>query len=300
MVVTAVVLASLAGVPPGLAQDAGPSRLTGDVRVHEVVRGDTLSSLSARLGVGVRALAADNGLADTAVLRAGSRLHIDNRHIVPAAVAVAPLVVNLPQRMAFHRNAVVTAIPVAVGRPQWATPRGSFTIVLREANPTWDVPRSILEEARRRGRSHPARVPPGPANPLGAFWIGLNEGGIGLHGTNVPASIYSFASHGCVRLHSDDIAWLFSRVAVRDRVEIVYEPVLLAAVGPRVFLEVHRDAYELAPTALGQVRELAVAQGLASRMDWDTAARVVHLRHGIARDVTVAAAPILLPGDEGR
>ncbi len=199
----------------GLAQDAGQFALTGGVSIHEVVRGDTLSSLSARLGVGVRALAADNGLADTAVLRAGSRLQIDNRHIVPAAVAAAPLVVNLPQRMAFHRNAAVTAIPVAVGRPQWATPRGSFTIVLREENPTWDVPRSILEEARRRGRSHPARVPPGPANPLGAFWLGLSQGGIGLHGTNVPSSIYSFASHGCIRLHPDDIAWLFSTGARR-------------------------------------------------------------------------------------
>ena len=36
-----------------------------------MVRGDTLSTLSARLGVGARALAADNGLADTTVLGAG-------------------------------------------------------------------------------------------------------------------------------------------------------------------------------------------------------------------------------------
>ena len=145
----------------------------------------------------------------------------------------------------------MTAIPVAVGRPQWATPRGSFTIVLREENPTWDVPRSILDEARRRGRSHPARVPPGPDNPLGAFWLGLSQGSIGLHGTNAPSSIYSFASHGCVRLHPDDIAWLFPRVAVGDRVELIYEPVLLAAVGAQVFLEVHRDAYQLAATDPG-------------------------------------------------
>jgi len=300
MVVTAVVLASLAGVPPGLAQDAGQSRLTGDVRFHGVGRGDTLSTLGARFGVEPRTLAVDNGLAITDVLAAGSRLRIDNRHIVPDALVAAPLVVNLPQRVAFHRNATVTAIPVAVGRPQWATPRGSFTVVLREENPTWDVPRSILDEARRRGRTHPTRVPPGPDNPLGAFWLGLSSGSIGLHGTNAPSSIYSFASHGCVRLHPDDIAWLFPRVAVGDRVELIYEPVLLAAVGAQVFLEVHRDPYQLAPATLERVRELALSQGLTDLVDWEAVRRVVRLRHGVARDVTasgVAHHPGVTPGE---
>ena len=82
--------------------------------------------------------------------------------------------------------------------------------------------------------------------------------------------------------------------------ELIYEPVLLAAVGSRVFLEVHRDAYQLAATTLERVRELALSQGLSDRVDWEAARRVVQLRHGLARDVTVAAAPVLLPGDEGR
>ena len=158
--------------------------------------------------------------------------------------------------------------------------------MLREENPTWDVPRSILDEARRRGRTHPVRIPPGPDNPLGAFWIGLSQGSIGLHGTNVPSSIYSFASHGCVRLHPDDIAWLFPRVAVGDAVELIYEPVLLAPVGSRVFLEVHSDAYQLAATTLERVREMALSQGLTDRVDWKAARRAVQLRHGVARDVT--------------
>lgn len=296
MVVTAVVLASLAGVPPGLAQDAGQVRLIGEVRSHLVSRGDTLTALSARLGVERRTLAADNGLDVTDVVAAGSTLQIDNRHIVPETIAAATVVVNLPQRMVFHRNATVAGLPVAVGRPQWATPTGSFTIVTREENPTWDVPRSILDEARRRGRSQPARVPPGPANPLGAFWLGLSRGGIGLHGTNAPTSIYGFASHGCIRLHPDDIAWLFSRVTVGDRVEVIYEPVLLGAVGPRVFLEVHSDPYKLAAPTLERVRALAAALGLTERVDWAAARRVTHLRHGVARDVT---APDSTPGGEG-
>jgi L,D-transpeptidase ErfK/SrfK len=293
--VTAVVLASLAG-PPGLAQDASQVRLVGEVKSHLVSRGDTLTALSARLGVERRTLAADNGLTLTDVVVAGSTLRIDNRHIVPEAMAGAPVVVNIPQRMVFHRNETVTGMPVAVGGPQWATPTGSVTIVTREENPTWDVPRSILDEARRRGRSQPARVPPGPANPLGAFWLGLSLGSIGLHGTNAPTSIYGFVSHGCIRLHPDDIAWLFSRVAIGDRVEVIYEPVLLAAVGSRVFLEVHSDPYRLVAPTLERVRDVAAALGLTKRVDWAAARRVTQLRHGVARDVT---APESAPREEG-
>jgi L,D-transpeptidase ErfK/SrfK len=287
MVVTLVVLASLAGGPPALAQDAGI--LTGQAVAHQVTRGDTLSSLGARHGVDSRTLAADNGMSITGVLPAGAVLRVDNRHIVPAGDAASRLVINIPQRMLFHMGDVVAGFPAALGRPSWKTPRGSFTVATREANPTWDVPPSILAEARRAGRSHPIRVPPGPQNPLGAFWLGLSDGGIGVHGTTAPASIYRFASHGCIRLHPDDIAWLFPRVAVGDAVALIYEPVLLARAGDRVFLEVHPDPYGLKAPTLARVRELAAARGLTEQIDWAAAARVVGARHGIARDVTRAA-----------
>ena len=82
--------------------------------------------------------------------------------------------------------------------------------------------------------------------------------------------------------------------------ELIYEPVLLAAVGSGVFLEVHRDAYQLAATTLERVRELALSQGLSDRVDWEAARRVVQLRHGLARDVTGPAASIRRPGEEER
>jgi len=121
---------------------------------------------------------------------------------------------------------------------------------------------------------------------LGAFWLGLDSGGIGIHGTNAPASIYRFASHGCIRLHPDDIAWLFPRVALGATVALIYEPVLLARAGSRVFLEVHPDVYGLQGATLARVRELAAALELAERIDWDAAKRVMDARHGVARDVT--------------
>ena len=59
--------------------------------------------------------------------------------------------------------------------------------------------------------------------------------------------------------------------------------------GDRVFLEVHPDIYKLKAATLAHVRELAVAQDLAERIDWDAALRVANARHGVARDVTRAA-----------
>jgi L,D-transpeptidase ErfK/SrfK len=265
--------------------------LTGGIATHIVARGDTLFALAARAGVDRATLAADNGLDRTQPLVIGQRLTIDNRHLViPREIgASAEVVINLPQRLLFFFDGSVAGLPVAVGRRTWPTPIGDFRIAVREPDPTWDVPASIRAEARRLGRSLPRSVPPGPSNPLGKFWIGLAGAGFGVHGTNAPSSIYGVVTHGCVRLHPDDIAWLFPRVTVGMTVRIVYEPILLADVGGRVFLEVHPDVYRRAPVSIESVRTRATELGLDRHIDWTQAARVVALQQGVARDVTAAA-----------
>ena len=288
-VLTVLLAWSLAAAPPSRAQEASSETLTGHVGTHMLVPGDTLSSLSARYGVDTRTLASDNAMSIAAVLEAGRGLRVDNRHIVPTGYPNAALIINIPQRMLFYKDQTMVGLPVAVGRASWRTPTGDFKVATREKDPTWDVPASILAEARRAGRPHPTRVPPGPLNPLGAFWLGLDSGGIGIHGTNVPASVYRFASHGCIRLHPDDIAWLFPRVPVAAVVALAYEPVLLTQAGDRVFIEVHPDVYKLAAPTLARIRALAAAQGLTEHIDWEAAARVLHAHHGVARDVTRGA-----------
>ena len=284
-----MVAAALSATSRVGAQNIEGEPITGGVSAHVLVPGDTLTSLSARYGVAAQTLAVDNRRDAATRLEAGRTLRIDNRHIVPTVPGETVLIVNIPQRMLFYRGDEVAGLPVAVGRVTWPTPIGDFRVALREENPTWDVPVSILAEARREGRELPAHVPPGPQNPLGAFWLGLDSGGIGIHGTNAPASIYRFATHGCIRLHPDDIAWLFPRVPAGARVALIYEPVLLTRAGDRVFLEVHQDIYKRKAATLARVRELAVAQDLTQRIDWDAVLRVVTARHGVARDVTRAS-----------
>ena len=258
--------------------------------MHVVQRGDTLQALAARAGIDVRTIVAENGLTNGYALIPGQRLVIDNRHIVPVNRGAAAIVVNLPQRMLFVFDQTIAGVPVAVGRRTWPTPLGEFQVAMRETDPTWDVPASIRAEARRLGRTLPASVPPGPTNPLGRFWIGLTAGSVGIHGTNAPSSIYGAVTHGCMRLHPDDIAWLFPRVKVGMTVRTVYEPVLLADVGGQVFLEVHPDVYRREPVSLAAVQALAAARDLTGRIDWAAVARVVALRHGVVRDVTARQA----------
>jgi L,D-transpeptidase ErfK/SrfK len=178
------------------------------------------------------------------------------------------------------------AYPVAVGQPTWQTPLGNFSIASMETDPTWDVPLSIQREMQQAGKPVRKKVAPGPSNPLGAYWIGLSLDSIGLHGTTAPSSIYHFATHGCVRLHPDDIDDLFGHVAIGDPGRIVYEPVLVGVDGNDVFLEVHADAYGRGVDLLARTWQMLDVMGLRGLVDPATVARVVRGAEGLAVPVT--------------
>jgi len=165
---------------------------------------------------------------------------------------------------------------------------------MKESDPTWDVPASILEESVRNGRVQPARVPPGPGNPLGAFWIGLSLPGIGIHGTVAPSSIFGAATHGCIRMHHAALARLFASVHVGTHGRTIYEPVLMGTQDSDVYLEVHPDIYRSGAGAPRDVaRALAQAAGLSDRIDWRAADAVAEVRDGVAREITKRVRPPL-------
>lgn len=56
-------------------------------------------------------------------------------------------------------------------------------------------------------------------NVLGQFRLLLSNG-VGLHGTPYKESIGAAATHGCIRLYDEDIAWLFDNVPIGTRVLI--------------------------------------------------------------------------------
>jgi L,D-transpeptidase ErfK/SrfK len=275
--------AASASAPSLLVSDA----LTGRVQQYTVRPADSLTALAARFGVGSDTIAAANAVR-AGKLAAGQSLTIDNRHVIPvAADANATILINVPQRMLFTRRAdgTIAAFPVAVGKADWPTPIGPFRVVVREEHPTWDVPVSIQGEMRRNGQRVITRMPPGPRNPLGDYWIGLSFRSLGIHGTPFPSSIYRFVSHGCVRLHPEDIEAVYREIAVGATGAIVYEPVLLAVTAEGPFLEAHRDVYRRGAATIDQVRSAARAAGVDPQIDWARAADVLRRREGIARVV---------------
>ncbi len=286
---------ALAGAAVQANGDTGPAgalfgtQLSGQTFQYTVRTGDTLHSISARHGEGSVAIARANALDPRQALRPGQVLELDNRHVVPADAD--GILVNIPQRMLFHfeDGSLRAAWPITAGGPGWRTPRGPFTVINRQTDKPWIVPKSIQAEMLREGKPVLTRVEPGPENPLGRHWIGVSIPGIGIHGTNAPSSIYALRSHGCIRMHPDDVAALFGRVEVGSPGRFVYHPALLAALADgRVFVEVHRDAYRLAREPLAALRELAEARGVADRIDWTRAAEIVAARDGIAREVTLS------------
>lgn len=257
---------------------------------HVVARGDSLTAIGARYGQSVRRVAETNGLDPRARLEPGQRLIVCSRHLAPRVAGLDDgIVINVPQRMAFRYLAgrLDGAWPVAVGRPDWPTPTGDFTVRTREQDKTWYVPVSIQEEMRREGRAVLTQVPPGPENPLGRHWIGLSLPAIGIHGTNAPASVYGFRSHGCIRMHPDDVAALFDRVSVGERGRIVYEPLLLARdARGRIWFEANPDAYRRGGGTIDTVRAMARERGIAEEsLDWAQVDRMLRERDGLAREV---------------
>ena len=287
------VIATWVMASAGTIAPTGQTTMSGTRDLHVVRAGESLSSIGARFGIEPRLLADDNFLPAGARLRIGQWLVVDNRHLVPAPAAGEAIVVNIPQRRLFHfsEGEVVAAYPVAVGRRSTPTFVGAFTVVSLETDPVWDVPKSIQDAQRLAGKPVSVRVPPGPANPLGAYWIGLDRPGFGIHGTNAPATIFTFATHGCVRLHPDDIAALFRSVPAGATGRMIYEPLLfLPAASGAIFLEAHPDVYRRAGPALDVVRGFARDWEIEDEIDWRAVAAVLTARDG--RPVNVARGPL--------
>jgi lipoprotein-anchoring transpeptidase ErfK/SrfK len=109
---------------------------------------------------------------------------------------------------------LVRRLGVATGQARYPTPLGSFMVADKQYNPWWYPPSSDWAKGLKP-------VPPGPGNPLGTRWMGLNGGLVGIHGTPDAASIGYSASHGCIRMRIPDAEWLFEHVDVGTPVVIV-------------------------------------------------------------------------------
>jgi lipoprotein-anchoring transpeptidase ErfK/SrfK len=115
----------------------------------------------------------------------------------------------------YENGHIAKSWPVATGAAGFPTPTGTWRVVQKIVNPTWINPGSAW------ARGMPAKIGPGPNNPLGTRALALNASGILIHATSDRSSIGFSASHGCIRMNEEDEMDLFGRVNTGTPVAVV-------------------------------------------------------------------------------
>lgn len=166
-------------------------------------------------------------------LQTGDQVRVPN--VEPFKIEEAPASGNYPEnpelanrRIVIDRrrtilelydgDKLIASVPIAPGAPSHPTPKGKWRVVGVTSMPTFRWDKGMLDRGVRTKNFH--LLPPGPNNPVGVAWIGLNKPGIGIHGTNNPYSIGTWASHGCMRTANWDIARISKMVTKGVPVEI--------------------------------------------------------------------------------
>ncbi len=118
----------------------------------------------------------------------------------------------------FDGKQLISSYPITPGSKKLPAPIGTWKIVGVATMPWFRWDEAMLNHGYRSEEYY--NLPPGPRNPVGIAWIGLNKPGIGIHGTNSPDTIGRSGSHGCIRLANWDAARVIHQVADGMTVEI--------------------------------------------------------------------------------
>ncbi len=129
-------------------------------------------------------------------------------------VHVAYLTVNLKQKAirAYNRHNQQVALfwcSIAAHKAELPTEDGVIKDIA--LNPNYTFRPSMYPQA---DIDHRLIIPPGPRNPVGIVWMGLNLPGVGMHGNPVPQHIGLTGSHGCFRMCNWDAVHLLTMVHI--------------------------------------------------------------------------------------
>lgn len=100
-------------------------------------------------------------------------------------------------------------------------PVGELRVEVIAPNPNYTFnPEVFPESAEARELGRKLILPPGPNNPVGTAWIGLDKPGYGIHGTPRPEDVGRTESHGCFRLANWNAEYLLQLVSVGTPVRV--------------------------------------------------------------------------------
>jgi lipoprotein-anchoring transpeptidase ErfK/SrfK len=117
-----------------------------------------------------------------------------------------------------EKNMLIYEFPITPGSKTLPAPKGMWKILGTVTLPWFRHDEGVLNYGVRSSDFY--NLPPGPNNPVGILWMGLNKPGIGIHGTNNPETIGRAGSHGCIRMANWDAAKIKDLVSIGNVVAI--------------------------------------------------------------------------------
>ncbi len=155
---------------------------------------------------------------------AGTSVIIPNVELPPATEKAAFVRILLAERtlQAFGADSNLLAqFPCSIAQRVDRRPVGELHVAVIAPNPNYTFdPEVFPESAEARELGRKLILQPGPNNPVGVLWIGLDKPGYGIHGTPRPEDVGRTESHGCFRLanwnadHLLKLVWVGMPVSV--------------------------------------------------------------------------------------
>ena len=117
---------------------------------------------------------------------------------------------------------LVVHFPCSIAKRVEKRPVGLLHVVVVAPNPNYTFDPDVFPESpEAQELKRKLVLPPGPNNPVGVAWIGLDRPGYGIHGTPRPEDVGRTESHGCFRLANWNAEYLLRLIAVGTPVYVV-------------------------------------------------------------------------------
>ena len=161
---------------------------------------------------------------DWSSLSAGTVLQIPAVNYPDPDGKAAFVVIHLSDRYleAFDdQTNLILHFPCSIAKRVDKRPVGELHVTVIIQNPNYTVDPELFPESDELQKiGHKLILPPGPKNPVGLAWMGLDKPGYGMHGTPNAQEVGRTESHGCFRLANWDATYLSQIVWVGMPVEV--------------------------------------------------------------------------------